>query len=76
MADTHDGGKAFPVAGGYSPAQSGMSLRDYFAAKAMTIVRIPLPSTTDDALIQTLLDAHAKTYYRLADAMLKAREGR
>ena len=57
-----DGGAAFPVAHTYL-VQSGMSLRDYFAAKAM------------QALAQgNYFDATARQAYMIADAMLKARE--
>ena len=57
---------AFPVQSIYIEDQEtnsrGMTLRDYFAAKAMSEV------TWKD------VDASAKDCYRLADAMLKARE--
>ena len=57
-----DGGAAFPVAHSYL-IQSGMSLRDYFAGKAM------------QALAQgNYFDATARQAYMIADAMLKARE--
>jgi len=57
-----DGGAAFPVAHTYL-VQSGMSLRDYFAAKAM------------QALAQgNYFDATARQAYMIADAMLRERE--
>ncbi len=57
-----DGGAAFPVAHSYL-IQPGMSLRDYFAGKAM------------QALVQgNYFDVTAKQAYMMADAMLKARE--
>ncbi|NBW38858.1 MAG: hypothetical protein EBR30_28355 [Cytophagia bacterium] len=57
-----DGGAAFPVAHSYL-IQPGMSLRDYFAGKAM------------QALAQgNYFDATARQAYMIADAMLKARE--
>ena len=69
MSDTNTGGPAFPV-----PAelcqdltvfeQRGMTLRDYFAAKAMQMT-FPLCGTKTTA---------AEECYRIADAMLKARE--
>ena len=53
---------AFPVAHTYL-VQSGMSLRDYFAAKAM------------QALAQgNYFDATARQAYMIADAMLRERE--
>jgi Leu/Phe-tRNA-protein transferase len=68
---THDkGGPAFPtpefydeqLVGGYE----GMTLRDYFAAKAMAAMTA---NATDYDLI-------ARWAYCQADAMLKAREGK
>ena len=68
------GGPAFPV-----PAelcqdltveeQRGMTLRDYFAAKAMQGLITSLPSDS------TLYDSNvAKWSYEMADAMLEARK--
>lgn len=58
-----DCGAAFPVAHSYL-IQSSMSLRDYFAAKAM------------QALAQGghYFDATARQAYMIADAMLRERE--
>ncbi len=57
-----DGGAAFPVAHSHL-IQSGMSLRDYLAAKAM------------QALAQgNYFDATARQAYMIADAMLRERE--
>ena len=60
------GGPAFPYHGP-DAKNAGMTLRDYFAAKALEqrgfIVR-PYDTT----------DETAKDCYRMADAMLKARE--
>lgn len=71
MSDIKDGGPAFPVfpetGGGHALAFQGMTLRDYFAAKAMQAIisnpNCPLP----DAKI-------AQVSYSVADAMLKARD--
>jgi hypothetical protein len=49
-----------PIATGYS---EGMTLRDYFAAKAM--LRTSVNTSYEDL---------AKTAYKIADEMLKARE--
>jgi len=63
----NDGGPAFPRTGadGHTSPQSGMSLRDYFAAAALQGMDLNFELT-------------AKTYatdaYAIADAMLKARE--
>jgi hypothetical protein len=59
------GGSAFPT--GDHPesqlcASTGMTLRDYFAAKAMPY------------MIGFSVDEIAKTAYEIADAMLKVRE--
>ena len=65
-----DGGAAFPVAHSYL-IQSGMSLRDYFAAKAMQ-------GFIDYAAAKGRFvppdDQLAQCSYDVADAMLKARE--
>ncbi len=47
-------------------AESGMTLRDYFAAKAMAVY------LTDPALVSG--NRVAELAYKMADAMLKARE--
>ena len=72
MSNTNTGGPAFP---GLHPSaecrfqEEGMTLKDYFAAKAMNGLLASLPSDT------TLYDSNvAKWSYEMADAMLKARE--
>lgn len=94
----HDGGPAFPLAGklqkheygrrsesvSYVPegGQAGMSLRDYFAAKALPQVmdcvdatlrlhKLKEGTTMDDIKKHAALDA-----YSWADAMLAARKGK
>jgi len=61
----NDGGPAFPRTGadGHTSPQSGMTLRDYFAGKAI------------EALIVRGwgLEAASGKAYEIADAMLKAR---
>jgi hypothetical protein len=49
--------------------EHGMTLRDYFAAKALTNFRDQIGSQSD----QEWFDIVAKGAYRIADAMLKAR---
>jgi hypothetical protein len=68
MSEIKDGGQAFPRAG-YEHASSvdGMSLRDYFAAKAMQARVFDYRQNEDEV---------AEWAYRRADAMLKAREGK
>ena len=51
------------IAKEYEIDQNGMTLRDYFAAKAM--LRTSVNTSYEDL---------AKTAYKIADAMLKARE--
>lgn len=64
---------AFPVfpetSGGHAAEFQGMTLRDYFAAKAMGGV-----ISATDALIKIDEPHLAMWSYKMADAMLKARE--
>ena len=57
---------AFPTGTGVTPYHSGMTLRDYFAAKAMQGL------LSSD--VNATLEVFAKQSYKVADAMLKARE--
>ena len=58
-----DGGPAFPIPGLYGDEDfNGMSLRDYFAAKAM------------QGLLAKNGSCHPKDAYEMADAMLAERE--
>ncbi len=71
-----DGGPAFPSHGTMGEvAQSGMSLRDYFAAAALpAILKLDLP---DDKVLKpgyTFEQVGAEISYRFADAMLTERE--
>ena len=69
MSDIKTGGPAFPVfpetGGGHAAAFQGMSLRDYFAAKAMQGVIAAENYRTHEL---------AQYAYEVADAMLKARK--
>jgi hypothetical protein len=66
------GGPAFPESGprGQAVGGEGMTLRDYFAAKAMQ-------SLVDDRYLDrskaSVQDNIAQLAYQMADAMLKAR---
>ena len=69
------GGPAFPtdngMEGGMWSGSSGMTLRDYFAAKAMLgIIADPHHDTGDMGGYDNI----ANFAYNIADAMLKARE--
>ena len=78
MSNKDTGGPAFPVHPdmaaqlGCVPSSSdaGMTLRDYFAAKALQNFRDQIGSQSD----QEWFDLMAEGAYRMADAMLKARE--
>jgi hypothetical protein len=57
---------AFPLEN--IPYHSGMTLRDYFAAKAMQAIAFEILKVTMDA------DLLASKSYVIADAMMKARD--
>lgn len=73
MSDRKDGGPAFPAdelnqqTGSVHTQHFGMSLRDYFAAKA-------LQGLLADSNVSAERNKFAESAYELADAMLKARE--
>lgn len=61
-----DGGQAFPVPATESNFfYEGMTLRDYFATKAMQSVQLSLDDNEQELI--------ANASYKMADAMLKAR---
>lgn len=70
---------AFPVdelnqQTGFVEAQHmGITIRDYFAAKSISAVLAPNPVTGQFALVSDF-DACAIMAYKMADAMLKARD--
>lgn len=85
MSAVNNGGPAFPVDEIHDQhawdqsgktrhlrAEQGMTLRDYFAAKAMAVVWTEIPDDEDRDLA---LDRLGRYAYEMADAMLKAREG-
>jgi hypothetical protein len=72
MNDIETGGPAFPTDnesqnGPNTYHFEGMSLRDYFAAKAMQSILLADGTTR--------FEQRAKESYEMADAMLKARKG-
>lgn len=74
MSAKKDGGLAFLLIergpNGETNVSLGMTLRDYFAAKAMQgLMLIADPERADQSR-----DECARLSYRMADAMLKARE--
>ena len=85
MSNTNTGGPAFPRApfeyidngNGLEWAvreQSGMTLRDYFAAKAMQSTLADNTYVERSETAAEWLAIVAKSSYEIADAMLKARE--
>ena len=69
---TNTGGPAFPCHPGIeNPIYDGMTLRDYFAAKAME--GIYASNTEHDHEDAHIFDAVAEAAYKQADAMLEAR---
>jgi hypothetical protein len=72
MKKINDGGPAFPcVDGGANYLQEGMSLRDYFAAKAMQGY---ITGCLHIARAEYIIQSAVKSSYEIADAMLAARE--
>jgi hypothetical protein len=68
MSNTKKGGPAFPVCDAARIHElEGMTLRDYFAAKALQGLLAGTLKSSDTSLI-------ARDCYAMADAMLKARE--
>jgi len=67
MSAINDGGQAFPVSDQGVHGSYGMSLRDYFAAKAMQAMNSN--KSWDDQTFAVI----AKDAYEQADAMLAAR---
>ena len=77
-----DGGPAFPFTelngdGSHYYSHGGMTLRDYFAAKAMegdwAAQNLDSGMFTPDTK-DAPMESSARMYYRMADAMLRARE--
>ena len=67
---TNNGGPAFPIseANGANSGMPGMTLRDYFAAKAMQSYLL------DKDRDSFTFEQWANAAYEMADAMLEARE--
>ena len=70
----HDGGPAFPHDDSMSAAtRPGMTLRDYFAAKAMQSSYLHFSNDDDWHTKHWTTEGLAQSAYAMADAMLKAR---
>ena len=75
MSDANTGGPAFPSA--FTGQDEGMTLRDYFAAKAMQSIVLTehyQKMETPTFKYEYIGTALAEDAYRVADAMLKARK--
>jgi hypothetical protein len=59
---------AFPISGSQYQHTEGMTLRDYFAAKAMQAI------VSRGIVNEVPLEIYATNAYKMSDAMLKARE--
>ena len=76
MDKINDGGPAFPVGSGDMRDPVGMTLRDYFAAKAMqgmladSQTRESCPESQEEKWMRSF----ARVCYDFADAMIAARE--
>lgn len=66
MMNKETGGPAFPATNHYGHKLTGMTLRDYFAAKALTDEVVVFHGGNKNAI--------ANWCYGMADAMLKERE--
>jgi len=71
-----EGGPAFPVPDGIDPNSyaAGMSLRDYFAARAMTAILTAQEDDGETVFSHRIEETVARLAYDQADAMLAARE--
>lgn len=69
MNKTNTGGSAFPIGiDAFAEDKEGMTLRDYFAAKAMQTILPFFANSSED------MQGVADKAYAMADLMLKARE--
>jgi len=65
---------SLPINPGNQPIHTGMSLRDYFAAKAMQELLMPAMGTvTGRTTPAAAIEVAAESAYEVADAMMKAR---
>lgn len=86
MSEIKNGGPAFPgkrvvnerLAAAGTAYESGMTLRDYFAAKAMQGFAVGASGFGDasDEFMNQQFDVVARISYLMANAMLRAREAK
>jgi hypothetical protein len=86
MSDANTGGPAFPTATLAQKTEGGMTLRDYFAAKASEDdIRANIEGPIHECIVEgsdgrkhitnrTVKYTREQAKYRYADAMLKARD--
>ena len=75
MIETKDGGNAFPLKGPLLTSDSlGMSLRDYFAAKALAGMDLTAEDNMGSGSFWYSASRLAKRAYSIADAMLAERD--
>ncbi len=72
MSNVKKGGTAFPTP--YARVSPGMSLRDYFAAKALTGLMVRSWEDENGNVPKDVFTTWATSAYKIADEMLKARE--
>ena len=76
MSNQNNGGPAFAASGHPEQQfvqQEGMTLRDYFAAKAISILEPPVDYVGAEETSESYQEWASKAY-KMADAMLRARE--
>ncbi|QMV32819.1 hypothetical protein 2A_00067 [Ralstonia phage Darius] len=76
MDHTNNGGPAFPFVEPNNECNvaTGITARDYFAAKALEGLIASYASFQGDPLDPRFIDGNAKRCYAMADAMIRARE--
>ena len=78
MSNTNTGGPAFPFPSDCAngePGELGMTLRDYFAAKAMHAALMTVKPQKGNTMDDVVTHA-ATTAYLVADAMIQARSAK
>ena len=59
----------------FTPGSEGMDLRDYFAAKAMSMIPYPSPlNEYNEKHFQDYMKKASNCCYQIADAMMEARK--
>ena len=71
MSKDKTGGSAFPTVGSQYSHEEGMTLRDYFAAKAMQGI---ISGSHENGEVHYMEEITAESAYKMADAMLVERE--